>query len=242
VTRQLYLKNLGSDTITLAEPEVIYSVGTPFELVPSSLDKIPIRPGESLTVNVEYRPRTGADLLSETTLGFKTSTPTMSHTLDVPMKGKATQRILSVEPGLVDFKQVDVKTEAQAVKSSKTVTVRNISSQTQLVVVTMSDPEGPFGVETEGLSSGIPAQGSATFTVTFSPRDAVESQDEVLIRLQDASDPEVRLPVQGVGRTLLGRGSGAGAGCSSSSTGLGGAGFLAMLALLGLRVRRRPRV
>ena len=118
--------------------------------------------------------------------------------------------------------------------------LRNISSQNQLVVVTVNNPEGPFGLVTDGLSSGIPAQGSASFTVTFKPGDAGEIQDEVLLRLQDATEPEVRLPVKGAGRTLVGRG--AREGCSSSGGGLGGTGLFAMLALVGLHALRRRRV
>ncbi|WP_395846595.1 choice-of-anchor D domain-containing protein [Cystobacter fuscus] len=234
---QLLFKNLGSDPITLEEPEVIYSVGTPFELDPNPLGGLSIKPGESKVVTVSYQPKTGVDLSSETTLGFKT--PAMPQTIDVSLKGKATQRILSVDPGLVDFEQVDVDSNAAA-RASRTVTVRNISSQNQLVVVTVSNPEGPFRVVTDGLSSGIPAQGSATFTVTFSPGEAGEIQDEILLRLQDATEPEVRLPVKGAGRTLVGRG--AREGCSSSGGGLGGTGLFAMLALVGLHALRRRRV
>ncbi|WP_395850265.1 choice-of-anchor D domain-containing protein [Cystobacter fuscus] len=228
---QLVFKNLGSDPITLDEPQVLYSVGTSFEISPNPLKGVSIKAGESLVVDVDYKPKTGTDISSETRLGIKTSTPSMSQSLEVSFKGKSTQRILNVDPGSLDFDRVDVN----GTKASQTVTVRNISSQLQLAVVTVNGANGPFGVVTDGLTSGIPAQGSATFTVTFDPEVAGEVEDHVSIRLQDATEAEVLLPVKGSGRTLVGRGTG----CSSGSAELGSAGLLGLLALLGLRVRRR---
>ncbi|MFY0522969.1 MYXO-CTERM sorting domain-containing protein [Archangium gephyra] len=171
---------------------------------------------------------------SLTKLEFGTKSPQQLRVVFIELKGEATLRILDVDPPSLNWEREDVNGVAQA----KTVTLSNSSSQAQRVFVSMKEPDGsPFSANVNGSSNSIdiPAQGSVPLTVLFRPDKAGEVTGEVQIKLQDASTPEVTLPVKGVGQFLTGRGGGC------SATGMGSASLLAMLTLLGLHSRRRRR-
>ena len=89
------------------------------------------------------------------------------------LNGKATQRLLTVDPGSVDFGRVEVSSPVE----SKEITVVNKSSTEQWVVVKLRDLEGTnYALDTKALDSKpIPAQGSATidFPCAGPPGDTV---------------------------------------------------------------------
>jgi len=157
----------------------------------------------------------------------------VTRSTDIQLKGRATNRLLTVDPGSLDFGRVDVRDPVEP----RQITVVNKSSQQQRVVVTLKEPSGTsFAVEASALADPIPPEGSATFTVSFQPDKAGEQTNEVQVWLQGATEPEASVSLAGSGRALTGQGGG----CSSTGTAVGSA--LAMLALLVLGSWRRRRV
>jgi MYXO-CTERM domain-containing protein len=103
--------------------------------------------------------------------------------------------------------------------------------------------DASFVLDTSALGGGIPPEGSASFTVAFKPQQAGDAANEVQVYLEGESvqvylegesEPEVRIPMKGIGRALTGQGSG----CACGTTDVGSAG---MLALVGLSSRQRKR-
>jgi MYXO-CTERM domain-containing protein len=228
----LTIANLSSESITLAEPEVTYRTGEPFLYDGAALGGRTIGAGSSIIVTVGYQPQ--VETLSETTLSIGTTTPPRPRALDIHLKGKASTRLLTIEPGSVDFGRVDVSDPVEP----KEITIVNKSSQQQRVVVKLRDADGTsYSVDAKALVDPIAAEGSATFTVAFKPEKAGEEANEVQVWLQGDAEPEVVLPVTGHGRQL----SGQGGGCSSTSTTVGSAGLLMLLAVVALSSRRRRR-
>ncbi|MFL5349780.1 MAG: choice-of-anchor D domain-containing protein [Hyalangium sp.] len=235
--RTLQITNLSSERITLARPV----------LVPRSIDKdsfsialdAPVEgrvigPGAFTTLTINYAPP--GEVLSEATLSFDTLGPAQPHTLDVALKGRATQHLLTVDPGSLDFGRVDVSSPVEP----KQITVVNSSTQEQRVVVKLKTLEGThFSLNTKTLDSGpLAAGGSVTFDVSFIPEAAGEEDNVVQVYLQNEAEPEAEISVTGHGRQLMGKGGG---GCSSTSASAESTGLLALLALVALRARRRRR-
>ncbi|WP_198316727.1 choice-of-anchor D domain-containing protein [Cystobacter fuscus] len=230
---RIALRNLSSDTVKLAEPEETSSTGERFKIDLLSLKDRLLEPDVPLYVDVEYQPQ--GETLSKSTLLFGTKEPLLLRSVEVQLAGKATKQILGIDQTEVDFGRVDVN----ANPVSKTMTITNGSSQAQRVLVSMQGQTGsPFSTNVGASGLDIPAQGSATFTVSFDPTDSGNVEDKVLIKLQDSSTADMVLTVKGAGRTLSGQGNGLG--CSASGA-WGSAGVLALLALVGLRSRRRRR-
>jgi MYXO-CTERM domain-containing protein len=230
----LTLTNLSSETIILAAPERTYSTGESFLFDDSALSGRTIAPNESIIVSVGYQPM--VETLSETHLSFGTTSPAKPRAVDVQLKGRATLRLLSADPGSLNFGRVAVGASAEP----KVVTVTNKSSQLQRVVVKLRSAEGTsFSVGTKALEEPLPPGGSATFTVAFQPQTEGEAQNEVQVFLQGETEAEALIPVTGMGEGV-GDPDPAG-GCSCGSTEAGSAGMLALLALVGLGSRRRRR-
>ncbi|HEX8439814.1 choice-of-anchor D domain-containing protein, partial [Archangium sp.] len=229
----LTLTNLSSEPIVLAVPEETYSTGELFAFDDSALAGRTIQPHESIIVPVGYQPT--VETLSETRLSFGTTSPAQPRAVDVQLKGRATLRLLSTDPGSLDFGQVEVGASVEP----KVVTVTNKSSQQQRVVVKLRSIEGtPFTLGTRALADPLPPGGSATFTVAFQPQAEGEARNEVEVWLQGESEAEALIPVTGTGHAKAPDEAG---GCSCGSTEAGSAGMLALLALVGLGSRRRRR-
>jgi len=227
----LTITNLSSELIVLSAPEVTYNTGEPFLYNVDLVKGRAIEPGQSILVPISYNPQ--VETLSETTLAFGTSIPPKPRAVNLALKGRATLRLLSVDPGSLDFGRVDVDKPMV----SKQLTILNKSAQQQRVVVMLKTLEQtPFSVEAKALADPIPAGGSATFTVSFDPEDAGAAENEVQVWLQGDTVPEALIAVAGHGRDL----TGGGGGCSCD-TSTGAAGMLALLALVGLGSRRRRR-
>jgi MYXO-CTERM domain-containing protein len=226
----LTIANLSSESITLSDPEVTYKTGEPFIYDPTELSGRTIGPGSSIIVTVGYQPQ--VETLSETTLSLGTTTPPRPRSAEIQLKGRATTRLLTVDPGSVDFGRVDVSDPVPV----QTITVTNKSSQQQRVVVKLRDVEGTsYSVDAKALADPIPAEGSATFDLSFQPQQAGQEDNEVQVWLQGETEAEAVIPVTGHGRQLTGQGGG----CSSTSTAAGGTGALVLLALLAFARRRR---
>jgi MYXO-CTERM domain-containing protein len=229
--------NRSSETIVLAKPVLTSRGGDQgfFQFDPDSVAGRALPPGASLIVALNYLPTVEA--LSEATLSFDT-VPAQPRTFDIALSAKATQRLLAVDPGSLDFGRVEV---GEAVVPQE-ITVVNRSSKEQWVVVKLKTVEGVhYTLDTKELDSKpIPAEASATFKVSFDPEKAGEETNEVQVWLQNETEPEVEIPVTGHGRQLTGQGSG----CSSASTNAGSTGVVALAALVGLVAlgsRRRRR-
>jgi MYXO-CTERM domain-containing protein len=150
------------------------------------------------------------------------------------VKGKATNTLLFVDPGSLNFGRVDVS----APELRKEVTLINTSSQPLWVVVKLRNPEGsPFSVvEATALAEPIPPAGRVTFKVSFLPQVQGEAQNELQVWLQGGTEPEALIPMSGTG---YGGSTEQPGGCSCGSTGAGSSGMLMLLALVGLVSRRR---
>jgi uncharacterized protein (TIGR03382 family) len=226
----LTIANLSSEPITLAPPDVLYRTGEPFLYEQDSLAGRTIGPGSSIIVTMSYQPQ--VETLSETTLALGTTTPPRPRSTELQLKGRATSRLLTVDPGSLDFGRVDVSDTVEP----REITVVNKSSQQQRVEVSLKEASGTsFTVDAAALRDPIPAEGSATFKISFKPDKAGPQTNEVQVRIQDSDEPEATVAVSGSGRELTGQGGG----CSSTGTAVGGA--LAMLALVLLGSRRRRR-
>jgi MYXO-CTERM domain-containing protein len=227
----LTVSNLSSDPIVLAMPEVTYTTGEPFTYDAASLQGRVLEPGASVIVPVGYQPV--VETLSETTLSFGTTTPSRPRSAEVQLKGRAMQRLLSVDTTRLEFGQVDAGTTV----APKTVTLTNNSSQQQRVVVMLKNLEGsPFTLETKALANPLPAGGTATFSVAFNPQTAGDFQNEVGVWLQGETEAEARISATG---SRVEEAEQLPGGCSCGSTEAGSAGMLALLALVGLGSRRR---
>jgi MYXO-CTERM domain-containing protein len=224
------IANLSSETITLAEPEVKETTGEAFNFDTASLRGLTIAPGSSIIRTVGYQPQ--RETLSETTLFLGTTVPPRPRSAELALRGRATLRLITADPGSLDFGRVDVGAPVQP----REITVVNKSAQQQRVVVKLRSVEGTaFTVDAKTLADPIPAGGSVTFTVTFVPLKAGAEENEVQVWLQNETEPEALIAVTGHGRSLMGEGGG----CSCSSATTGSAGMLALLALLALAARRR---
>ncbi len=224
------LMNLSSDPITLGMPEVEYSIGEPFIFNWASLEGEVLQPGQPVIKKVKYQP--AVESSSEAKLHFGTTSPLKPRAVPFKMLGKATKRVLYADVESLDFGRLDAKAPAQ----TKTVTITNKSPRPQRAVVTLKTLEGsPFALDAKSFAESIPPEGTVTLTVTFDPDKAGEAENEVVVRLQDLSEPEVQIPVKGIGRILTGTGGG----CSCGTTEAGSAGMLMLLALVGLGSRRR---
>ncbi|WP_187323582.1 choice-of-anchor D domain-containing protein [Stigmatella aurantiaca] len=226
----LTIANLSSEGIVLAEPEVLYKSGEPFIYDAAGLKGRSIPPGASIIVPVGYQPQ--VETLSETTLAFGTLVPNKPRAAEVRLTGRATERLLGVDPGSLDFGWVDVNVPMEP----KEVTIVNHSSQQQRVLVKLTAAgETSFTVDAKELEKPLPAGGSVTFKIAFTPRKAGEAQNELEVWLQGESRAEAVIALAGRGRTLMGEGGG----CYSSGSSAGGAGLLALMTLMGLGWRRR---
>ncbi len=230
----LEIINRSSDTVVLANPVLTRRSGDAsfFRYEPDAVAGRAIAPGASLIVALNYQPT--VEDLTEATLSFDT-VPAQPRPLTIELKGKATQRLLTVDPGSLDFGRVEVSNPV----APKEITVVNKSAQPQWVVVQLKRGEGTNFVvdKTELDGRPIPAQGSATFQVHFQPKAAGEETNDLQVYLQNESEPEAVIPVKGHGRQLTGQGGG----CSSSNVGTGGSAMVALLALVLLGARRRRR-
>gem|GEM_PF-886240 len=227
----LTIANLSSEPITLSEPDVV-GTGVPFLFDKAALQGLTIAPGSSIIVTVGYQP--SVETLSEFTVSMGTTSPPRPRSLDFQMKGRATNRLLTVDPISLDFGRVDVSDPIEP----RVITVENKSAQQQRVVVKLKNVEGTaYTMDARGLGDPIPAAGSATFTIAFQPQKAGSEENEVQVWLQGEAEAEAIIPVIGHGRQL----SGQGGGCSSSTLELGSSGMLALLALVALGARRRRR-
>jgi MYXO-CTERM domain-containing protein len=225
----LTLTNLSSAPIVLAAPEVMFQTGTPFSHDVANLQGRTLEPGMSLVMMVGYQPT--AELLSETRLSFGTTQPNKPRSVEVQLKGRAMRQLLFVDPGSLNFGQVDVDKPT----APRVVTLINRSSLPQWVVVKLKDLEGsPFTVEAKALAEPIPPGGSASIKVAFQPLAEGEVQNEVQVWLQGDTAAEALIPVIGSGHINTKTG-----GCSSGSTEVGSAGLVALLMLVGLGSRRR---
>lgn len=235
--RPLTLTNLSSDPIVLAAPELTYSVGEPFTYDASRVTGQTLQPGASLIVNVGYQPQ--AETLSETVLSFGTTTPNSPRSVEVRLLGRAAQRFLSVDPGSLNFGEVPVNQASEP----QVVTVLNLATQPQRVVVMLKDAAGTsFRVEAPALDAPIAAGASATFKVIFQPQQDGQSTNQVQVWLQGESQPEREIPVSGTGKDA-GDGDGdGGEGCSCGSTDAGSAGLMGLLVLMALAASRRRLV
>ena len=226
------LMNLSSDPITLGMPEVEYSIGEPFLFNWASLEGEVLLPGQPVIKTVKYQPKVESS--SETKIHLGTSSPLKPRAVPFNMLGKATRRVLYSDVDSLDFGRLDAK----APSLTKTVTLTNKSPQPQRAVVTLKMLENsPFALDAKRFAESIPPEGTVTFTVTFDPEKAGDAENEVQVRLQDLSEPEVQIRLTGIGRVL----TGGGGGCSCGSTEAGSAGMLMLLALVGLGSRRRRR-
>ncbi|MFL5352438.1 choice-of-anchor D domain-containing protein [Archangium sp.] len=229
--QSLTITNRSGDPIVLAAPRVTDTTGEPFTYDGDSLAGRELAPSMSVIVPVGYQPM--VETFSQTTLSFATTTPATSKSVEVTLKGNATKRLLSVDQDSLDFGFVPVNKTVDP----KEVIITNKSAQQQRVVVMLKTTEGsPFALGTKALADAIPAGGTATFSVAFDPDKAGEASNDVQVYLQGANDPEVVIPVKGVGRAV----TGGGGGCSCDSTeAAGSAGLLMLLALVGSRRQRR---
>jgi MYXO-CTERM domain-containing protein len=227
----LTLRNLSNDDIVLAKPKEEWKRGEVFTYEGGLIEGQTIGPNGFLSVNVKYAPT--KETLSETRLEFGTSTPLLPNAAAVELKGRATARLLNVDPVGLDFGWVNVKEEVEP----KTITIFNHSAEAQRVVVMLPDFEGsPFKVASNNIPPSIPAGGSATFTVSFVPTKAGDASSQVEVWIEGDRAAEAVIAVKGQGRSLTGEGGGC-----SCGTEAGSAGVLALLALVGLGSRRRRR-
>ncbi|WP_375765073.1 choice-of-anchor D domain-containing protein [Archangium gephyra] len=226
------LLNLSSDPITLAKPEVQFPKGEPFLFDWASLEGLVLQPGVPVVKKVKYEPMT--ESFSDATVYFGTTIPLKPRAVEFKLQARATRSVLSADVTHLDFGRVGLTAQAQ----TKTVTVTNKSAQPQRVLVKLKAIEASaFAFNSSGLSEAIPPEASATFSVAFDPDKVGEAENEVQVWVQDATEPELQIPVTGFGQNLTGSGSG----CSCSSTEAGSAGMLMLLALVGLGSRRRKR-
>ncbi len=228
------LTNLSSETVILAAPEMTDRVGEPFVYDAAILSGRALEPNQSVIVPVSYQPL--VETLSLAKLSFGTTTPPKPQAATLSLSGRATLRLLGVDTTSLDFGRVDVGDPVEP----KVVTITNKSPQAQRVLVMLKSVEGtPFSVDAKNLADPIPAGGTATFTVSFTPEDSGSKDNEVQVWIdgdQTLTAAEVVIAVKGQGRDLTGSGSGC-----SCDTGAGAAGMLALLALVGLGSRRRRR-
>jgi MYXO-CTERM domain-containing protein len=225
----LTITNLSNEAIVLDAPSIT-STGAPFVIRDVVRDRT-LAAGTSTIVNVYYRPMT--ETLSEATMSFGTLSPPQPRSVNVQARGRAVARLLNVDPGdLVDFGRVDVGDPVP----TRDIVIVNRSSQDQRVEVKLQSVEGtPFTVDAKALAEPIPAGGSVTVTVGFAPTEAGLVEGVVEVWLEDSIETTVK--VSGIGRALMGQGGG----CSCGTGGSGGAALMALLALVGMSVRRRRR-
>ena len=227
----LTITNLSSEPIVLSSPESTYNTGERFSYELSALRGRTLEPGTPLIVMVGYQPM--VETLSEETLEFGTTTPNDPRAVRVYLKGKATKRLLTVDFESLDFGRVDVGEPVEP----KTITITNRSAQQQRVVVKLRDEGTPYTLDTRSLIDAVQAGATATFTVSFDPQKAGQTDNEVQVALQSETEAEALIPVTGNGRALMGQGGG----CSTTHLQVGSTSLLALLALMGLGSRRRRR-
>ena len=236
-TERFSITNVSNDTVMLDRPVLRNVIGEPFAIALDDLDKVELASNEPRFVTVDYQPQ--QPTLSEATLVVGTLKPVLPGAAELFLKGKSTETILEVTGAnskALDFGLVEVS----AASAAQTLSIRNKSTQSQRVIVSVSgSASDSFVVDASQLGDGTIGPGAgADFTVTFRPNEVGEATGEILIKLQDDARPEVTIPAKGVGRILTGRGMG----CVSGGAEAGSASVLALLALLGLRSHRRRRV
>lgn len=161
-----------------------------------------VAPGESFNVRIVFQPQ---DNLAESgELVIASNDPDEQQTI-VELRANRDVACLRLFPAdEFDFEDVPVnQTEL------KTLYVENCSDSTPLEIAEISlsdDAQGAFGIDASSLPGGLPdtpaeiaAGERANVVVSFTPAASQAYNGEILIRSNDTSANEVRLPVVGQG-------------------------------------------
>lgn len=220
--------------LAVSNPAFVVLMPRPWSLpLPTPAEPLRLAVGEQTAVYVAFTPSTLGATEGKLFLISNAFTAPEPVTLKgVGVDGQTgSQRLLSVAPGRLDFGEV----ELDAPVEPQVLTVTNRSAQPQQAMVTFESSEGsPFLVDAAGLAEPIPPEGSATFKVTFQPRQEGEARTELQLWLEGQSEPEAVIPVTGRGAAQAG-------GCACGTTDAASAGLLSLLVLAALSSRRRRR-
>lgn len=154
-TQGLRIQNIGTDDCLINDVEVLPGSDTSFALIDAGPSSVMLPAGETLTVLVDYTPRTAEDHTGE--LGFYISDPNDS-TPRVDLTGRGSESALLISPNEIDFGKVapDCSTRARI------VTIYN----TGVTTTRIERIELPAGVTTEfkleNMPMGIPAPPGAS--------------------------------------------------------------------------------
>jgi len=181
---------------------VIYSEGTGklnilnirtidgFSVFPQDITSI--MPGDSAEFSVVFEP--AADSVYSGNIIFE-SNAAVDHDVVVSVLGVAlSSASIDVSPNSLDFGSVFVGN-----LSVKQISVRN-NGTGNLHISNITKPTG-FSV-TPGFISNIVPGDSAQVTVMFKPTDVKSYNDSIIITSNDPINDNLRIPVQGIGRSL----------------------------------------
>lgn len=192
-----------------------------------------LAPGKSYTVETSFTPQMVGMAMGQLTI---TPAPPLQPIM-VALSGNGVGPNLSVNPPSVDFGPVAVGMKS----APRTVTVRN-GGTGPVEIMSISAVDPAFTVDATASTMVLPANGSTTFSVLYTPAAAMSSTSQVNVVLKGHTKPSVSVAVTGSGVVKM-PGPGGPAGCKCD---LGGArrqsptlALLVGLALAALLLRRR---
>jgi hypothetical protein len=228
--------NDSSETIHLLPPILEGTRAADFRV--TFLEKVGDTPtmevpsGGRITMKIEFDPQ--AVTVSDVSLRLATTAQERAAT--IALKGKAVTRFLEVDPLSVEFMATPTGEQGE----TKPITLTNQSDSKARISV-LKKPSQAFILDESPLSEELPAGGSVTLSVTFSPTVKGLAQEELTLRLQRVEpmgrdiQTDVAIQLKGEGQEIIPEGGG----CSSGASGTGAlwAGGL----LVALATRRRAR-
>jgi MYXO-CTERM domain-containing protein len=202
-----------------------------FTANPASLT---LAPGDTGDVAVIFAPKSAISAMATLTI---TPDDINIAPVEVALTGTGVSSMVTVTPSVINFGLVGIGTTSPAT----TVTVTN-TGKAPLPIATIKSTSPVFTVDTTGANLMLPPDGSTTFTVTFTPVQAMAVNAQVLIVLQGGTKAvgTVNLMGEGLSTEMMGGPRPGGCACATGRA-APPAGPFAALALLALAALRRRR-
>ncbi len=186
----LQISNQGEAPLTISSAEITTN-STPFELpMPPSNVQIEAEAVYDLTVTFQAA-QSGvyeAELLVNSD---DAENPAWPVTLRATVSGGGEA---TVSPDRLDFGSVNI-----GENHTLDIELQNSASQGSLTLYEVELESGPFALEALSLPLTLNAGDSETLTVSFAPSVSGSAQADLLLKVDDASRPEVEIELLGVG-------------------------------------------
>ncbi|MBI2377622.1 MAG: choice-of-anchor D domain-containing protein [Deltaproteobacteria bacterium] len=201
VTRATRCRNATNETVAVSGWSL--GAGTPSEFVARPYAGTPstLAPGQEFDVEVDFNPSsTSVGRVLEGTLQLRGRNPRANRDLSptvVGLGGAAGGPDIGVSPTTLTFGRVAIGTTAQ-----RRVVVKNVGYSDLSVTAIEADLEvtGAFAVDRSTFV--VPSGSIAVVEVSFSPRAVGSLTSSLVVKSDDADEPEARVALEGEGASL----------------------------------------